>query len=185
MKQINAELLYKYACVLVDFALNKGMGIKKGDTVYLQYDAPAHPLAHVVYRRILEKGGHPITKVNHEDFSKTFYEVASDTQLSYFPKKYMRSLVDETDHRIYLLAHDDPMYLKNVSPSKIMKSQTSVRLFKKWLQDKEDLGRLTWTIALYGTKGMAKEANISEKEYWDQIIRACFLNEVDPIKKWR
>jgi aminopeptidase len=23
------------------------------------------------------------------------------------------------------------------------------------------------------------------EEYWDQIINACFLNEVDPIKKWK
>ena len=32
---------------------------------------------------------------------------------------------------------------------------------------------------------MAKEANLSEEEYWDQIIKACFLDEDDPVKKWK
>jgi aminopeptidase len=32
---------------------------------------------------------------------------------------------------------------------------------------------------------MAKEANLSEEEYRDQIIKACFLDEEDPVQKWR
>jgi aminopeptidase len=32
---------------------------------------------------------------------------------------------------------------------------------------------------------MAKEANLSEEDYRDQIIKACFLDEEDPIRKWK
>ena len=32
---------------------------------------------------------------------------------------------------------------------------------------------------------MAKEANLSEEEYRDQIVKACFLDEEDPVKKWK
>jgi aminopeptidase len=32
---------------------------------------------------------------------------------------------------------------------------------------------------------MAKEANLSEEEYRDQIIQACFLDDPDPVKKWK
>jgi aminopeptidase len=32
---------------------------------------------------------------------------------------------------------------------------------------------------------MAKEANLSEEEYRDQIIKACYLDESDPVKKWQ
>jgi aminopeptidase len=32
---------------------------------------------------------------------------------------------------------------------------------------------------------MAKEAKMSLKEYWAQIIKACFLDKKDPIKEWR
>jgi len=38
---------------------------------------------------------------------------------------------------------------------------------------------------LYGTPSMAKEAGLSLEDYWDQIIKACFLQNNDPINKWK
>ena len=38
---------------------------------------------------------------------------------------------------------------------------------------------------MYGRAEMAKEAGLSEKEYWNQIIKACFLDQRDPIAKWK
>jgi aminopeptidase len=32
---------------------------------------------------------------------------------------------------------------------------------------------------------MAKEAGLSLREYWNQIAKACFLNEPNPVQKWR
>jgi len=32
---------------------------------------------------------------------------------------------------------------------------------------------------------MAEEAGLSERAYWNQIIKACFLKEKDPVKKWQ
>ncbi|MBR4634509.1 aminopeptidase [bacterium] len=32
---------------------------------------------------------------------------------------------------------------------------------------------------------MAKEARLSLEEYRNQIIDACFLNEPDPVQKWK
>jgi len=36
-------------------------------------------------------------------------------------------------------------------------------------------------LALYGTPVMAKQAGLSLKEYWQQIIKACYLDKKDPI----
>jgi aminopeptidase len=38
---------------------------------------------------------------------------------------------------------------------------------------------------MYGTEAMAKEAGLSLEEYWNQIISACFLDEADPVQKWK
>ena len=32
---------------------------------------------------------------------------------------------------------------------------------------------------------MAKEAGLSLKEYWKQIIKACFLDKANPVKEWK
>lgn len=178
-------ILKRYAKVLVDFALGGGKGIREKEIVYLQFDRPALPLAYEVYRRILEKGGYPIIKENEENFSKIFYKIANKDQLTFFPKKYFKALIDTIDHRISLIASRKPLLLKNVDPKKIALSNKPLYLFKKWFFEKEGKGKLSWTLAVFGTSGMAKEAGLSLREYWEQIIKACFLNEEDPIKKWQ
>jgi aminopeptidase len=54
-----------------------------------------------------------------------------------------------------------------------------------WRTEKENAGRFTWTLGLYGTPAMAVEAGLSEEDYWQQIIHACFLDQDDPIARWR
>jgi aminopeptidase len=170
---------------MVDFALGKGKGIKTGEVVYLVYDLDAKPLALAIYQRILEKGAHPIVKSADEDFEKVFFEKASDNQLKFTPKKYLKSLIDTIDHRLYLIAPKNPLLLKDIDPKKIVLANSSRQILKKWLFEKEDKGKLTWSLCLYGTSGLAKEAGLSIEDFWGQIIKACFLDKDDPISFWR
>ncbi len=179
------NILSRYASVLVDFALGGGTGIKKNEIVYLDFDSPALPLAIEVYRSILEAGGLPMVNMRADEFQKILFSSASDDQLRFFPEKFFHTLADTIDHRIYLISKKDPMHLKDVPPQKIMKANESVRKFRKWIFEKEDAGKFTWTLAVYGTEGMAHEAGLSAQEYWEQIIRACFLDTADPINVWK
>jgi len=178
------KILENYAKVLVDFALGKGQGIKEKQVIYLQYDTEALPLALAVYKRILEKGAYPMVKGIEESFQKVMFENARDHQLKFFPKKYTRSLVDTIDHRIYLIAPTDPFLLKNIDPKKIITANSEKQMLRKWLFEKEDQGKLTWTLCLYGTEGMAHEAGLSLEKFWEQIIKACYLTQENPIKTW-
>ncbi len=178
-------ILENYAKVMVDFALGKGKGIKEKDVVYLVFDSEAKPLALAIFKRILEKGGHPIIKSVDEDFEKVFFEVASDDQLKFFPRKYFKSLVETIDHRLYLIAPKDPFLLKDIDPKKIVLANSQRNILKKWLFEKEDRGKLTWSLCLYPTKKMAKEAGLTIEDYWQQVISACFLDEREPITTWK
>lgn len=179
------KILDNYAKVMVDFALGKGKGVKKGEVVYIQYDIEAKPLALSIFKRVLEVGAHPITRSFDEDFEKTMFETASDDQLKFLPKKYTKALVETIDHRLYLMAPKDPFLLKNIDPKKIILANQSKNFVKKLIFEKEDKGALTWSLCLYGTEGMAKEANLSIEEFWNEIVNACFLDLDNPIKKWR
>src|SRR5690606_20102853 len=75
--------------------------------------------------------------------------------------------------------------LREVDPAKIMKSAEARKKAREWSQEKEYQGKFTWTLALYGTPAMATEAKLTIEEYWEQIIRACFLDKDDPIGEWK
>jgi len=177
--------LKKYSDVLVKFALNGGEGIKKGDVVYLAAQQPGLPLAKAIYKTILEVGAHPIVNIIDDDFKLLQVTNASHNQLTHFPGKYYRGLADTIDHWIRVVAEEEPMYLKNADPAKVLLSNQAARTFREWLDEKEDQGKFTWTLCLYATERMAEEAGLTVKEYWGQIAKACFLNEANPVTKWR
>ena len=185
MYQPSSALLKKYADVLIKFALNSGKGIKKGDVVQCTVPDVAKPLAVELYKSILEAGGHPLMKLYMTGVDKVFYELASDNQITFFPKKYLKSRVELMDHSVGIIAEDDMHALKDTDPAKIMKGAESKKAVREWVSDKEYAGKFTWTLALYGTPAMAKEAGLSLEDYWKQIIKACFLDAKDPIGEWK
>lgn len=117
--------------------------------------------------------------------ARYFYEKATASQLNAFLDKYAKGLVEQIDHRIAVLADYDMHELDGVDPKKIMATQKAAKPMVEWLDVKEKSGKYTWTLALYGTPAMAKEAKITQREYWRQIIHACYLDYDDPIAQWR
>lgn len=179
------EILEKYARVLVDFALGGGTGIKPKETVFLQVPECAKPLLVHLRRAVLASGGYPIVQYLPDDMTRDYFDRASDDQLSFFPDKYLKGKVEQMDHVVGILAETNKHELEGVLPAKIMTAQRAMRPYKDWRDEKENRGRLTWTLALYGTPAMAKEVGMTEKDYWDQIIAACYLDDTDPIATWQ
>ena len=186
----SAAILERYARVLVRFALGGGKGIKKGDTVYLCGSEATKPLFIAVRNAVLEAGGHVLLNYTPDgddryNFSADFFKRAKDHQLDFFPDKFFRGLVDQIDHVLFILGDNNPHALSGIEPKKIMRRGVAMKQYLDWRREKEHQGKLSWSIALYGTPAMAKEAGMSIKTYWEQIIHACFLTEEDPIATWR
>ncbi len=184
------KILQNYAKVLVDYALGGGKGIKKGDVVRVVISESAKPLFVEIRRAILRSGGHMITSYlpdndDRYNLSRDFYDLASDEQLDFYPKKYCDGLIAEMDHQIFIISETDKKALAGVDPQKMMRAGKAMRPFMEDRTKKESAGQFTWTLALYGTPAMAREARMSEKAYWDQIINACFLKDKNPIATWR
>lgn len=181
----SVKILRNYARVLVNFALNSGKGIKRNEVVYIAAQVPGLPLARQVYEAVLAAGGHAIVNIIEDEFKLMHVTKGSEQQLTFFPQAYYRGLADSIDHWVRVLADHDPLYLKNADPRKIILSNRSAKPFRDWLDRKEDAGKFTWTLALYGTAGNAREAGMTPEAYWNQIKRACFLTDADPVATWR
>jgi aminopeptidase len=179
------EILEKYAKVLVNFALNSGKGIKKGDVIRLSSPLSALPFYRALKKQIINSGGLIINGLYDdmdEGSAKYFYEHATNQQLTTFLDKYFKGLTEQIDHTISVISDHDPHDMDGVDPKKIMLAGKTNKPVSQWLDQKENKGKYTWTLALYGTPGMAKEAGLSLEEYWDQIIKACYLDEKDPVE---
>lgn len=184
------QILDRYADVLVNFALGGGRGVKKGEVVYIVAEENHKPLLFALNRAITKAGAHRIinykpAEIGDQRLTRDFLDLASDEQLSFYADKYFSGIADQIDHYIGVFGDADPHVLKDADPKKLMQLRKTGKPFHDLLDQKEHAGKFTWTVGLYGTPEMAKEAGLSLEEYWEQIIRACYLEDTDPVATWR
>ncbi|MDD2224899.1 MAG: aminopeptidase [Candidatus Shapirobacteria bacterium] len=184
MYQPSSEILNKYADVLVNFALNNGRGVKKGEVVFLQVPESAKPLLISLQKSVLKAGAHAIIQYLPDEMSREFFELADDDQLKFFPATFLKGRVKQADHFLMVLAETNYHELEGIDPQKIMERNQVFKPYKDWRDAKENKGKLTWTIGLYATPAMSKEANLTLRQCWQQIIKACYLNNPNPVEKW-
>jgi len=178
-------ILQKYANILVNFALNSGQGVKPGEVVLCLVPDVAKPLALAIQNTLLKAQAHPLIRLLPTEFSKDFYTLANQDQLTFFPKKYLKAQTELIDHRLAIIADPNPQELKDVNPKKIFTSRDAKKPYQDWLTNKEVKGQFTWVVALWGTPAKAKLVNLTHEKYWQQIIKACFLDKPDPISHWK
>lgn len=183
--QPSKKILERYADVLVNFALNSGKGVQPGEVVQLAIPDVAKPIARYLQNAVLRAGGHPLTRLMVTGLDKDYFELANEKQLTFFPKAYMQERVNLIDHQVVIIADPDPEELKDVDPEKIFKSRDAKKEYRDWIFDKETQGKFTWTLGLWGVEAKAEMVGLTLKEYWQQIIKACFLDMEDPIAEWK
>ncbi|MBC2607606.1 aminopeptidase [Pelagicoccus albus] len=179
------EILEKYADVMINFALNGGEGVKPGEVVQLRVSEVAKPFLVALRRAVVKAGAHPLIFFTPDDIEREFFELANEEQLSFFPEKYMKGLVDQIDHTVAILSETNKKELEGIPSKKIMARQKALKPYMEWRREKESAGEYTWTLAMWGTQQMADEVGMTLEEYWEQIIEACYLKEDKPAEKWK
>lgn len=184
------HLLQNYANILVNYALGNGKGINPGDVVQLVASDSAKPLYEALYKAIIQAGGHVLPlytpdSASEDNLERFFFSHANEEQLKFYPEAYYDTLIDTIDHRLTVLSDENPHKLKGVDPKLIMQRNIARSHFRETFFKKVNAKKASWTLALYATEGMAKEAGLSLEAYWEQIIEACYLREEDPVGTWR
>jgi aminopeptidase len=190
MTKLDQTLLNKYASVMVHYALNNGEGINTGDTVFLVGQECTRDLFLAIAKEVYNAGGNIISNfqpdnTQHTSLARYLLQNGSDEQIGFFAEPYWRGIVDATDHILFIISEPDIHYLEGIPASKISRMNSARAPYMKMREKKEQEGKLSWSLCLYGTKSMADEAGLSLNDYWEQIIEACYLREDDPVAKWR
>ncbi len=84
-----------------------------------------------------------------------------------------------------MIAEHEKYELAGIDGEKIMRRMATMKPYRDAMNKKENEGKFTWTLGLYGTEAMASFAGMSLEEYWQEIIHACFLDHENPRAKWQ
>lgn len=177
--------LDRYADILV-WGMNKARTspFKPGDIVLLRYDFLGRTLAEIIFSKLLDKGLHPIQRVNvSPQMEHAYFSKANNAQLN-FVAPGEEELMAELNGSISLLAPESLTHLQSIDPEKIGTSIVAKKRLRDILEELENQGKFGWTLCLLPTPALAENAGITIEEYTQEIIKACYLDDPEPIKRW-
>jgi aminopeptidase len=177
MKDIRIE---RWAQVLLDYSLE----LKPKQLFLIQGTTLAMPLINEVYRQSLRRGAFPYVKLTGEGTTEIFYQEANEEQLTYVSD--MEKLeVERIDASLRIIAEWNRKSLTNIDPKKLsLARKAKSGIFERFLE-RAAKGELRWTLTAYPDYAQAQDAEMSLEEFAEFIFNAGWLNEPDPIKKWR
>lgn len=144
--------------------------------------AVATPLIQHLFKHILLKGGHPVTRITVGGLAEILYVHGTKKQITHvspFEKFFLRKV----DGIIKIFAETNVKELSSVPATKIKERAASQKEIIDIYMKHVKPGRLS--IIPYPTEAFAQEAEMSLFEYQDFVAKACFLDQKDPAEEWR
>ena len=183
---LSTQQLEKYAEVLLwGMRTARKPGFQAQDIVLLRYDFPARPLAEILFAKLISQGLHPVHRLSGSPvMERSLFSAGNNEQITFIPPGE-EELMHHLNGCISLLAPESLTHLQDVDPERIGSSVLSRKKLRDILDQRENQGLFGWTLGLLATPELAKNAGIEEQAYWDQILRACYLDHPDPVAKWQ
>ncbi|OGS35053.1 MAG: peptidase M29, partial [Elusimicrobia bacterium RIFOXYC2_FULL_34_12] len=115
---------------------------------------------------------------------KDFYQYSDEYQRKYVAAGE-KEFYENLNGNIYINAPASLTNLKDVDPKRIGEVAISRKFLRDITKKREEQNLFGWTLCTFPTEQLAKQANLSIDEYSKQIIKACFLDDKDPVRKWK
>lgn len=182
---LSNDQLDRYADILLwGLKTSRKNKVRSTDTVMIRYDLKALDLAEKLYEKILLLGCNPVPRLLQTSrMEQKFYEIGNQRQLKFIPPGEA-ALYEKLNGNIVVLAPESITHLAHIEPATISKSLKARKFLRDILDNREDNGDFSWTLAIYPTETLAEHAGMTLQEYTDQIVKACFLNSANPVKQW-
>jgi aminopeptidase len=157
---------------------------RKNEVILIRYDAAGIRLAELLQKRILDLGSNPLLRAGPSPMMEhNYYARASDRQLR-FQAPGERELCENLNGNIYLHGPESLTHLSKIDPKRIGKSLLARKPLRDILQNREEKGLFSWTLCTVPTYELAKQAQLSLRQYTNQVIRACYLDHPNPVSAW-
>jgi len=177
---MNDPRIEKYADVLLNYCLK----LKKDQLLCIRGTTLATPLITALYKRALQKGAHPFTRIRVEGLEEIYFKFSSESQLK-FITPIQKFEMDKTDAMVAIMSNYNTKELSNIDPKKqAIAQKASAPILKKIMKRTAD-GTFFWVGCLYPTYAAAQDAGMSLADYEEFVFKACRLDAKDPVAEWK
>ena len=181
-----SETLGKYAEVLYwGLSRARKTPLKKSEVIQVRYDAAALPLAESVVSLLHDLGQVPVPRAALTPrMEHDFYAKANRKRLL-FEVPGERAFLEALGGSIHLLAPDSLTHLRDVDPEAMSIAKSGRRPLQEILARREEQGVYGWTLCLFPTPRLARQAGMEPIDYARAVKAACFLDQGMPVHHWK
>ena len=170
----------RWAETLVRYSLN----LQPGQTLSIQAPPNAAPLVKEVYRFALRAGVNPAVQLRLPELTEILMAEASEAQLQWMSP--LETLVmEDFDATLTVLAEENTRALSHIDPQRQVLFAKGRAALNETFMRRNGNDSLNWSVTLWPTNAYAQEADMSLTDFTEFVYSACFLNEADPVARWR
>jgi aminopeptidase len=177
MQDIRIE---RWAHTLVHYSLS----VKAGETLAIHATPLAAPLVEAVYGEVLRVGAYPVPLIELENLEEILLRQGNDAQLTKV-SPVSSALVESASARLSIGSRSNTKALSGVEPVRASKRRRALQSITQAFRKREQAGNFRWSSTLYPTNGYAQDAEMSLHDFEEFVFDVCFLNDPDPIARWK
>ena len=150
----------------------------------IEAPAVAAPVVHEVYRAVLEAGAYPLPRIALEGLRETLLREGNDEQLAWVNPARLDD-IETVDARIVLEAPLNTKRFSGIDSARQAVHERAAEPLRNRYLERAAAGELRWTLSCYPTQAAAQDAEMSLAQYEDFVYGAGFLDDPDPVARWR
>src|SRR3989441_5933962 len=170
----------RWAHTLVHYCLY----VQAGETVAIRATPLASPLVEAVFRELLRVGAYPLPLIELESFEEMLLKEGNDKQLS-MPHPVLQMMAEHIHAQLSIGSKSNTTSLSGVDPSRLAKRRQASQHVAHVLRKREQSKAYRWATTLYPTAAYAQDAEMSLHDFEEFVFDVCFLNDTDPIARWK
>ncbi len=183
---LSSAQMEKYADVLIwGLETARTKPFKPYDVILLRYESPSLPLAEALHRKLLQRKWNVVVRGLLNPVMERDFFSYTDSRQRKFIGDWEEAFFEQINGNIFLSAPESLTHLRDVDPKRINEATIARRALRRIMERREEQGLFGWTLCTYPTGEPARRAGLSDREYAGQIIKACFLNDRDPVARWK
>jgi aminopeptidase len=171
---IAPTILNRWADLLVDYCL----AVKPGETILIASELEARDLVEACYKAVVERGGHPLVRLELPGLAEYFLQHGTDEQLSHLPPTAFHE-AQVVDGRIRICAESDTRSMSRIEPAR------QAMLDRARHPIREAASKKRWVLTQYPTQAYANDAGMKLEAYESYVAAAMFLDREDPVRAWQ
>lgn len=173
------ERLEKLADVLVDYST----GVKLGDKLAISAEDCALPFVKAVARAAIKRGASIEYYIDVPEVDALLLK--NGTELQYAKENIRFGACAASDVWISAWGSENVKTFQSIDGERLKKRRLANAENRRLYSQRMGSGALRWCGTQFPTNGDAQNAGMSLEEYEDFVYQAGYLNEPNPVAKWR